>query len=231
MGITHVVRGDDHLSNTPRQLLVLSALGADAAALRAPAAAARHRRQAAVQAPRRRLRAGAARRRLPPGGGAQLPRAARLGLRRGDDLLHHRGADREVLARAGVPLAGRLRRAEAVLDERALHPRAGPGRARRAAPPSTWRARGFPGADDPRLEQAVAAVQDKVSTLAEIPAPGRLRVRPDRDRPGGLGQGDGQGRRAGGAGQRAREALAAVEPFDEQHVEQALRARGGGARE
>ena len=27
MGITHVVRGDDHLSNTPQQLLVLAALG------------------------------------------------------------------------------------------------------------------------------------------------------------------------------------------------------------
>ena len=32
MGITHVVRGEDHLSNTPRQLLVLEALGARAAA-------------------------------------------------------------------------------------------------------------------------------------------------------------------------------------------------------
>ncbi|HEY5429812.1 MAG TPA: glutamate--tRNA ligase [Solirubrobacteraceae bacterium] len=29
-GITHVVRGEDHLSNTPKQLLVLEALGADA---------------------------------------------------------------------------------------------------------------------------------------------------------------------------------------------------------
>jgi glutamyl-tRNA synthetase len=29
-GITHVVRGDDHLSNTPKQLLVLKALGAEA---------------------------------------------------------------------------------------------------------------------------------------------------------------------------------------------------------
>jgi glutamyl-tRNA synthetase len=29
MGITDVVRGDDHLSNTPKQLLVLSALGSD----------------------------------------------------------------------------------------------------------------------------------------------------------------------------------------------------------
>src|SRR5439155_606870 len=30
MGITHVVRGEDHLSNTPRQLLVLTALDAEA---------------------------------------------------------------------------------------------------------------------------------------------------------------------------------------------------------
>jgi glutamyl-tRNA synthetase len=28
-GVTHVIRGDDHLSNTPKQLLVLQALGAD----------------------------------------------------------------------------------------------------------------------------------------------------------------------------------------------------------
>ncbi len=29
MGITHVVRGEDHLSNTPRQILILEALGAE----------------------------------------------------------------------------------------------------------------------------------------------------------------------------------------------------------
>jgi glutamyl-tRNA synthetase len=29
MGVTHVIRGDDHLSNTPRQALMLDALGAD----------------------------------------------------------------------------------------------------------------------------------------------------------------------------------------------------------
>jgi glutamyl-tRNA synthetase len=29
MGITHVVRGDDHLSNTPRQVMILRALGAE----------------------------------------------------------------------------------------------------------------------------------------------------------------------------------------------------------
>jgi glutamyl-tRNA synthetase len=29
MGITHVIRGEDHISNTPRQMMVLKALGAD----------------------------------------------------------------------------------------------------------------------------------------------------------------------------------------------------------
>src|ERR687887_396044 len=29
MGITHVIRGEDHISNTPRQLMILEALGAD----------------------------------------------------------------------------------------------------------------------------------------------------------------------------------------------------------
>jgi glutamyl-tRNA synthetase len=29
MGVTHVIRGDDHLSNTPRQVMVLKALGAE----------------------------------------------------------------------------------------------------------------------------------------------------------------------------------------------------------
>ena len=91
-GITHVVRGEDHLSNTPKQLLVLEALGRRAAGLRPPAAAARPRRQEALQAPRRGLGPGAARRRLPARGGAQLPRAARLGRRRRRDVLHDRRA-------------------------------------------------------------------------------------------------------------------------------------------
>ena len=29
MGITHVIRGEDHISNTPRQMMVLKALGAE----------------------------------------------------------------------------------------------------------------------------------------------------------------------------------------------------------
>ena len=62
--------------------------------LRAPAAAARPRRQEALQAPRRGVGAGAARRRLPARGGAQLPRAARLGRRRRRDDHRHRRARR-----------------------------------------------------------------------------------------------------------------------------------------
>lgn len=64
MKITDVIRGDDHLSNTPRQLLVLAALGesppryAHLPLLHGPD-------QEALQAPRRRLGSGAARVGLP----------------------------------------------------------------------------------------------------------------------------------------------------------------------
>ena len=62
-GITHVVRGEDHLSNTPKQLLVFEALGAPPPRyahlplLHGPDGTQ------AVQAPRRGLGAGAARQR------------------------------------------------------------------------------------------------------------------------------------------------------------------------
>ena len=79
-GITHVVRGADHYSNTPKHVADPAGDGHRHARLRPPAAAARPGRQEALQAPRRGLRAGAARPRLPARGGAQLPRAARLGL-------------------------------------------------------------------------------------------------------------------------------------------------------
>ena len=53
MGITAVLRGEDHLANTPRQLLLLEALGLAAPALRPPGAAGHGRRRAALEAPRR----------------------------------------------------------------------------------------------------------------------------------------------------------------------------------
>ena len=53
MEITHVIRGEDHISNTPRQVLLYEALRLRAAGLRAPRARARPRPHAAVEAPRR----------------------------------------------------------------------------------------------------------------------------------------------------------------------------------
>ena len=53
MAITHVIRGDDHLSNTPRQVLIYEALGAEVPAVRAPVHDPRPRRQEALEAPRR----------------------------------------------------------------------------------------------------------------------------------------------------------------------------------
>ena len=114
MGITDVVRGDDHLSNTPKQLLVMRGARGRAAALRAPAAAARARRQEALQAPRRGQRAGAARGRLPARGGPQLPGAAGLGDRRRHHDHEHRGAGRALRRRA---TSGR---ASAIFDEQKL---------------------------------------------------------------------------------------------------------------
>jgi glutamyl/glutaminyl-tRNA synthetase len=85
------------------------------------------------------------------------------------------------------------------------------------------REQGLPGSDDPRLEAAAAAVQEKISTLDEFWklvgfAFGPVQLDPAAwekvmVRDGALE-----------ALTRTRSALAAVEPFDEQGVEQALRA-------
>ncbi len=64
MRITHVIRGDDHVNNTPRQINIYRALGARAAAVRPPADDPRPRRPEAVEAPRRGQRDAVRRRRL-----------------------------------------------------------------------------------------------------------------------------------------------------------------------
>ena len=53
MGVTHVIRGDDHLNNAARQTLIYQGLGWTPAGLGAPADDPRPRRRQAVQAPRR----------------------------------------------------------------------------------------------------------------------------------------------------------------------------------
>jgi hypothetical protein len=75
----HVVRGEDHLSNTPKQLVVLEALGRATSRLRAPAAPPRPGRQEALQAPRRGLGTGSCATPATSPSRAQLPRPPRLG--------------------------------------------------------------------------------------------------------------------------------------------------------
>ena len=83
MGITHVIRGEDHISNTPRQMLLYEAFGWTAAGVRARVAGDGARSQPAVEAPRRDVGGRVPRPRLPAGGADQLPGAHRLVAGRG----------------------------------------------------------------------------------------------------------------------------------------------------
>jgi hypothetical protein len=94
MGITHVIRGDDHLNNTPRQINMLRRLGRAASyahlpMINGPDGAKLSKRHGAVNVLR------VPRGGLPARGAAELPGAARLVARRPGDLLA-RGDDRAV---------------------------------------------------------------------------------------------------------------------------------------
>ena len=151
--------------------------------LRAPAAAARHRRQAAVEAPRRRL----GRRSCATPATCPRPCATTwrcwAGATTRDDLLHDRGADRAASRSSACPAprpcstsrSSRWMNGHYIreMDPAELATRRGRVAARAAA---------CPGADDPRLEQAVAAVQEKMSTLAEFRRLAGFAFATDRDR-------------------------------------------------
>ena len=63
-GITHVIRGEDHISNTPKQINIIRAVGAEVPGLRARPERERHRQQEALEASRRGERQGVSRRRV-----------------------------------------------------------------------------------------------------------------------------------------------------------------------
>ena len=129
MEITHVIRGEDHISNTPRQVLLYQALGFTPPAFAHLSLVHGPGPHAAVEAAWRDVGRRVPRARLPARGADELPRAARLvaGRRPGA------AADR----RAGAPLRDRGRRAqrrrlrpgEARLDEPPLHEGGGAGAA------------------------------------------------------------------------------------------------------
>ena len=102
-GITHVIRGDDHVSNTPKQIVDPARArrrppGVRARAERARADGKKLSKRHGAQSGGRVPRGG-----LHRGGAHELPRAARLELRRPDDDHGARRAGRALHARARRP--------------------------------------------------------------------------------------------------------------------------------
>ena len=129
MAITHVIRGDDHLTNTARQLMLFAALESAAATIRSSLAHPGTRRRQALQAPRRHRRGRVPRARLSAAGDHQLPRSALLVARRRGG--HASGAaGRRVRSRRARVQPRRVRPGEAGLARPPAHPRSRPGRAR-----------------------------------------------------------------------------------------------------
>jgi glutamyl-tRNA synthetase len=221
MGITHVVRGEDHLSNTPRQLLVLEALGAEE-----PLYAHLPLLHGTDGKPLSKRHGAASVQDLRDAG--YLPEAVRNYL-----ALLGWGYDAETTFFTTEELVEkfsleRVSRSPAVFDEQKLSwmnghyiRRLERGElARRVA--DYMRREDIPGADHPKLEQAAAAVQDKVSTLDEIPRLVEFAFGPVEIDEAAWGKVMGkEGARE--ALEAARAALASVNTFDEQHVEEALR--------
>jgi glutamyl-tRNA synthetase len=221
MGITHVVRGEDHLSNTPRQLIVLKALGAPAPTyahlplLHGTDGKPLSKRHGAVSVQEFRA-------------AGYLPEALRNYL-----ALLGWGHDAETTFFSTEDLIEKFRldrvsRSPAVFDEQKLRWMNGHYIRDLGLRDFTERLRVYlderslPGATDPRLEAAAAAVQEKISTLSEfndlagfVFGPVELDERAWKKvmEKGG----------AGDALARVREALAAVDSFDQDEVEAALR--------
>jgi glutamyl-tRNA synthetase len=222
MRITHVVRGEDHLSNTPRQLLVLRALGADA-----PLYAHLPLLHGTDGKPLSKRHGAASVQELRDAG--YLREAVRnylalLGWGYDDSTTFF--STEELVEKFSLE---RVSRSPAVFDEQKLRWMNG-HYIRELAPAELaeclreWmHLADLPGADDPRLEQAVAAAQEKAQTLAELYDLIQFAFRPLE-----FDEGAWQKVMAKDGTQdkleRARAALSKAEPFDEQHVEEALRA-------
>ncbi|MFN2615691.1 MAG: glutamate--tRNA ligase [Thermoleophilaceae bacterium] len=212
MGITHVVRGDDHLSNTPRQVMIVRALGgeppryAHLPLLFGPDGKKLSKRHGAASV--QELRAA-----------GYLPEAVRnyiallgWGL---DETTTFLATD-ELISNFSLE---RVSRNPAVFDEQKL--RWMNGRYLRELDPADLKRRleELLGRELPL--EAVAVAQEKMQTLADFwPLAGFLvEQQPLDERAWEKVMGDGAHERL----REAREALAAVEPFDVEQVEAALR--------
>jgi glutamyl-tRNA synthetase len=212
MGITHVVRGQDHVSNTPRQLLLLRALGAEPPVyahiplLHAPDGGKLSKRHGAASVQELR-------------DAGYLPEAVRnyialLGW--GYDESTTFMTTEELVERFSLE---RVSRNPAVFDEKKL--RSMNGRYLRELAPEELKRRleELYGREVP--PEAVAISQEKMQTLADFwPLAGFLVERREFDEQAwDKVMRDGAPERL----RAVREALEAAEPFDPETVEQALR--------
>ncbi len=213
MEITHVVRGEDHLSNTPRQMLILQALGYQPPAyahlplLHGPDGKKLSKRHGAASVQELRDL-------------GYLPEAVRNYI-----ALLGWGLDAETTFMSTADLiAGfsleRVSRSPAVFDEQKL--RWMNGRYLRELPAAELAARLGPllGRDDD-LEPAVAVAQEKMQTLAEFWPLAAFLVEPQETDPKAWDKVMKEG--SGEALAAARAALAGAEPFDVATTEAALR--------
>ena len=214
MGVTHVIRGDDHISNTPRQVMILRALGeeppvyAHLPLLHGPDGKKLSKRHGAASVQELRE-------------AGYLPEAVRnyvalLGW--GYDESTTFFTTDELIERFDLE---RVSRNPAVFDEQKL--RWMNGRYLRALDPEDLRERlqKLYGREVPPA--AVAISQEKMQTLADFwPLAGFLVERPEGydEKAWAKVMTDGAPERV----RAARDALAAAEPFDVEHVEAALRA-------
>jgi glutamyl-tRNA synthetase len=214
MGITEVVRGDDHLSNTPKQLLVLSALGhqppryAHLPLLHGPDGKKLSKRHGAASV--QELRAA-----------GYLPAAVRNYL-----ALLGWGTDDDTTLMSTEELVKRFRIADvgksaAIFDERKL--RWLNGRFMRELPLDEYTAavaRHLGREADERLRAACEIAQEKAQTLDEVWPLIRFLFEPPVDDPKAWAK-----VMKGGEGpllEAAAEALASVEPFEAAAIEPAL---------
>jgi glutamyl-tRNA synthetase len=120
MEITHVIRGDDHVNNTPRQINIFRALGYEPPVFAPPAHRAERAGREDEQAQRRQARHAVPRRRLPGRRGGELPGAPGLVARRRRDLQPRAVPE---LVQPGPPgqERGAVRRRQAALGEQPAH--------------------------------------------------------------------------------------------------------------
>jgi glutamyl-tRNA synthetase len=223
-GITQVIRGEDHLSNTPKQLLVLEALGAPAPdyahlpLLHGPDGKKLSKRHGAASVQELR-------------DAGYLPEAVRnylalLGW--GDEDDETLISTDELVKRFRIE---RVSRNPARFDEQKLRWMNGRYMRELGTDEITRRLEALTGHSG--LRDAVAISEDKIQTLADFwPLAGFIFDGPADD-PGAREKWLSDGGRAALAD--ARQALASTEPFDPEHIEEALRgvvdARGAKPRD